>query len=233
MRTWVPILALLAVSCAGPPPLQIASVERAGLPPFEPGSRLYRVLGDGQDDLRVGDQLRILREGEVRDLGKLRVVELRGNQVLARWVVPGDTFPMIGDLLVKLEVRAMPALPGRAPEAGPDLADLEPRRVERTREGPFQIRREPIYFLRQDATLSPAGEAKLSQWVKAWGPGSWSLELPESTEATEALEAARVQVLEAFLKGLGIGAVAVRKGPKVPAAQYDPVFVILDPWREP
>ena len=88
---------------------------------------------------------------------------------------------------------------------------------------PVQLHREPIYFIKEDATLSPGAYAKLKLWVRTWGTGGrWFLECPELAGA---LTAQRVSALRTELQRLGVGSLETVALPEEPESRYDPVYV--------
>jgi hypothetical protein len=96
--------------------LRIAAVEQVGKPPYTPrDGRVYRLGGDAISDVRLGEILIIRRQGEVRDLGLLRVVSLHTenfftNSALAKLESKGETFPIKGDVATKLMPTQMPEI---------------------------------------------------------------------------------------------------------------------------
>jgi hypothetical protein len=220
-------LCLLAVclACSGPVPLHIASVERTGLPPYEDADRLYRVEGEGWERLKVGDRLRPTRPGDRRDVGRLQVVELREGHALARLQARGEAYPMRNDAVERLEARPLPP-PAVAPLPRVNLQDLQP--VGPARPGPENAHREQIYFLKGDATLSPAGQEKLQAWVGLWGrQGQWALLCPRGEAG---LVRARLAVMTEALQRLGVAQVEVRPLPPEPTDRLDAVGIVMEPW---
>lgn len=97
-------------------------------------------------------------------------------------------------------------------------------------------RREPIYFLKGDASLSPGALAKLQTWTSAWGTaGTWSLACPVGSEGTYPILEARIRALRTELGRLQVVRLETRLAPKDPSV-YDPIYVEMDPcgptWRE-
>ena len=202
---------LLSLACAGSP-LRIASVERSGEPPYDSSDRLYRVTGDGWEDLKVGGNLDLRRPGDRRSLGRLEVVSVGRGFVLARMADRGDTYPLVGDLAVSRDIRPqpLPGLPDLDPNPLPVLASLAPQVPQAN-----QLRlQEPIFFIRGQSALSPGGEKKVDSWVQAYGrDGRWFLLCPADPRQTEELVQARCQALKAKLGQLGIRSVEIRRGP--------------------
>jgi len=225
---------LLLLACFGwaAPPLQVAAVGRVGLPPYEGTERLYRLEGLGCQTLRVGESLLLQRPGDLRRLGRLEVLAVHLDHAQARLSLPGDTFPLKGDLAIRTEeLHALPDLPGRAPQPLPVPSELCARTVTLTLprslgQGPSH--REPIYFLKGDGSLSPGALVKLRAWVEAWGAeGQWSLECPP---ASSGLAELRLSALRAELQRLGVPrleALFLSEGPQGP---YDAIFVKKEPW---
>jgi len=217
---------MTAVLHAGAP-LAVTGIVREGLPPYEDDARLYRLEGDGCD-LRPGQILLLVRPREPRPMGQLEVVRGGPAFALARVSRPGATFPMKGDLAVPREpLRRLPALPG--PDAPlPAAQALRPAEPALPAPPPGVGHREPIFFLPDQAVLTPGAKAKLKAWVAAWGrAGRWVLALPEAEPSP--LTEARVKALREELGRLGVP--KVERGPAGPAApgKYPAVFVVLEP----
>jgi len=204
-------------------------VERQGLPPYEGTTRVYRLEGSGSQTLRVGEVLALQRPKEARTLGRLEILSVHLDHALARLAVPGATFPLKGDLAVRTELfHPLPGLPSAPPSALPSLEALLPsttRALPRSF-GQGEVRREPIYFLKGDASLSPGALAKLRAWVETWGlPGQWSLECPPAVLAEP-----RSAVLRLELQRLGVPSLEVRPLSEEPPGRYDAVYVRKEPW---
>lgn len=226
---------LLAPMLAAAPPLQVAGVVREGMPPFET-ERLYRLEGDGCQILRVSEFLTLLRAGERRQLGRLQVTTIKDGYALARLAAPGETYPLKGDLAVRHEMAsALPAMPLWAPGEGLRAKDELAARVVKltvpanpSKEGRH---REPIFFLKGSAELSPAALAKLQGWVAAWGAdGQWALLVPEDPAVPAALSGARAEALRGALDRLGVHGAELRAQPAAPASRYDSIHVSKEPW---
>lgn len=222
------VLSILAAA----QPLHVAGVVRTGPPPFEEGERLYRLEGDGCQTLMVAESLTLRREGEKRNLGRLRVAAVKDGYALARLDSSGETYPLKGDLAVRHE-RAL-ALPGfPAPQVASTVSPeaLVPARPSlAVPPDPSRFgRRETLYFLKGSGELSAAGLARLRAWVGDWGPGGrWILLVP--ARAPEALTRARVEALKGALRGLGVTEVEQQSLPSGPPARYDSISVSKESW---
>jgi hypothetical protein len=293
--------------------LRVVAVVRQGLPPYEEGERLYRLEGKDSSRLKVGDKILLLRAEEKICPGKLRVLEVHGEFVLADLDEEGDTYPLKGDLALRIEPpRPLPPLPTPTPENAPPRpssievtkpvrelpkdapkavpeeaephslkGDLAPRielprplpplptpRPEDAPPRPFSIevakpvqgspedaprevlpaaplppavtpvpldkpsvtaRRQPIYFLKENASLSPGALEKLKSSVASWGfKDRWVLGYPGIAGLIPALQQERLAVLRAELRRLGIEALEIRLLPPETPGKYDVVFVICE-----
>lgn len=209
------------------PPLHVAGVVRAGLPPYEDDVRVYRLEGAGCLALRVGERLTLLRAGEPRPLGRLQVTAVKGDHALAKLAVSGETYPLKDDLAVRHEEALnLPALPSPPIPVGTlDVAPKPPLSapvLSLSKAG----QREPIYFRKGSAELSAGAKSKLAAWVKAWGwQGHWVLGCPQGSDLPATLQQARVEQLRAELERLGVLHVQILAQPEVASGRYDSVFV--------
>jgi len=200
-------------------PLHIVSVERRGLPPYESADRVYGLDGGRAQGLRVGDRLLVKRVGEVRPIGHLWVTELRGERAETRFAPLGTIYPMKGDLAL-LEVMRWPPVVARV-DAEP--LGIVPAPGARTEAPP---REGLIFFLPQQAEVSPAGVQKLERWVEAWGTGGrWAVQVPSARALKPALQKQRAESLRAALRALGIDQVAIELEPRTVEAKYDPAWI--------
>lgn len=95
-------------------------------------------------------------------------------------------------------------------------------------------RREAIYFVKGDASLSPGALVKLKTWTETWGTnGSWTLACPPGPDITYGVLENRIRTLRAELEKLGAKAVDTRLAPKEPPKPYDPVYIEWDPVKAP
>ena len=219
-------LCLMTAALQAGPPLAVVQVVRQGLPPYEDDQRLYRLEGDGCDQLRPGRVVLLVRPREARSLGQLEVVSASPGFALAKLRKAGATFPMKGDLAVPREpLRTLPGLPG----AGQPLAPAgPPGECAQPVPSPGAAHREPIFFLPEEAILTPGAKAKLKAWVAAWGrAGRWVLALPP--DAAPPLSGDRVTALREELGRLGVRAVEVGAAAAEPPGKYPAVFVVLNP----
>ena len=226
------LLLLLTCFAWAAPPLLVASVGRTGLPPYEGTERVYRLEGSGCQTLRVGEVLVLQRQGERRNLGRLEILSVHLDHAQARLAVPGDTFPLKGDLVIRTELLyALPEVTIAVQPPIPALDTLRPRTITRTLPrslGQGAIYREPIYFLKGDASLSPGAQTKLRTWVAAWGAErQWSLECPPGSGPLSAL---RTSALSSELQRLGIPALEIKPLSEEPPGQYDAIYVKKEPW---
>lgn len=217
-------------------PLQIVSVGRVGLPPYDDSQRVYRLEGSGCATLRVGEVVVLKREGERRHLGRLEVLSVHLDHAQAKLLQAGETFPLKGDLAVRMELlRPLPELP--KPVAGrplPVQATLQPKLLKASLVRSFgegSTYREPIYFLKGDASLSPGAMAKLRSWAESWGSkNQWTLECPQSPGMLSTLLQERVSALREELQRLGVVQLEVRAVPPEPPGRYDAIYVMSEPW---
>jgi len=218
------------------PPLQVAGVLRAGMPPYDESERLYRLEGEGCPTLGVSEYLTLQRSGERRNLGRLQVTAIKEGYALARLAVPGETYPLKGDLAVRHErVIALPALPKQTIEESSfpaeALAPRLPKLAIPLSPSKEALHREPIFFYKGSAELSPAALLKLQSWVAAWGiPGRWVLLVPVVPELLPAVSQARTEALQGALKHLGVKDVELRPMPPGPSAKYDSISVSKESW---
>ncbi len=113
----------------------------------------------------------------------------------------------------------MPSLEPSSDEPLPVLSVPRPAAPAPPREG-------LLFFLPQNAELSPAGLQKLEGWVRAWGPGGrWAVQVPAAKGLRPALQKARAEALVAALTRLGIPEVQVQEEPRTTDGRYDPAWV--------
>jgi hypothetical protein len=224
----LPLLCLLlALGTLAPgAPLAVTLVVRQGLPPYEDDNRLYRLEGEGCETLRPGQVVLLNRPRERRSLGQLEVVSVGSGFALARIRKAGSTYPMKGDLAIPRQpLHALPPLPVPEPLPARSWAPAEPALAVPPRGAEH---REAIFFLADEATLTPGAKAKLKAWVAAWGRGGhWLLALPPA--AVPPLADARVAALRAELGRLGVAAVDVGTTDQEAPGRFPAIFVVLDP----
>jgi hypothetical protein len=214
------------------PPLQVVSVNRVGLPPYENGDKVYRLEGEGCATLKVGEMLVLQRDGERRALGRLEVTAVHVDHADARLIVRGETFPLKGDLAVRTApIHPLPDVPVEPDVIPiPTLALLKPTTITRALPKPASLgptHREPIYFIKGDASLSPGALTKLSSWVEEWGTeGQWSLECPQSLST---LLQERVSALRTELERLGVPKLEIHPLPEDNSGKYDAIYVMKEP----
>jgi hypothetical protein len=93
-----------------------------------------------------------------------------------------------------------------------------------------QPKREPIFFIKGDGTLSPGAIVKLKTWVEAWGvKGKWILGCPTGPGLTYELLEKRLLAIRAELLKLGVAKVDTVLLPSQPAGPYDAIYVIKEP----
>ena len=208
-------------------PLAVVRAVREGEPPFEDGQLLYRLEGDGGAALEPGAVLRLVRPRDARPMALLEVVGGRPGYVLARIRQPGATFPLKGDLAIPREpLRTPPPLPGPMPALGPAPGAWAP--ASPSLPVPGAAHREPIFFLQDDAGLTPGAKAKLKAWVAAWGrTGHWVLALPPGSAGP--LAQARISALRDELGRLGVPRIEVGSVPQDPPGKYQSIVILQDP----
>jgi len=200
-------------------PLHIVAVERKGLPPYEAADRIYRLDGGQNRGLRVGDRLLVKRSGEPRAIGHFRVVEVRGEQCETHFEPSGSTYPMKGDLVLREELKWPPL-------TGPLNADPLPRTLHPAATPEAPPREGLLFFLPQQADLSPAGLKKLETWVRDWGAGGrWAVQVPSAKALPAALQKRRAEALQAALRSLGVEQARVETEPRTTEGKYDPTWI--------
>lgn len=172
MRILVLLLAL-PLAASG---LRVVAVERSGWPPYEDDRRTYRLAGEGTAVLRPGDLLRLARPGEVRDLGRLRVVAVEPGRVSARLETRGATYPLIGDQAEPGAVFRMPGFPPTA--ALPDV---------RLRPPAVAVPAEPMEKLRTVPAPMPAAPMQATPQPAAPPPATTQPAAPESHRRVESI----------------------------------------------
>ena len=216
---WFPPCLVLVSALGAQAPFHIISVERRGLPPYEAADRTYGLDGGQNRGLKVGDRLLVKRIGEPLPLGHLRVTEVRGEWAGAAFEPAADGYPMKGDLAIREELLHMPEVTRLNAEPIPVAAAPRPAAVAPPQEG-------ILYFLPQQAELSPAGLKKLETWIAEWGTrGRWVLQVPSAKALKPALQKLRVQALQAALHSLGIEQVAVETLPRTSDGKFDPAWI--------
>lgn len=200
-------------------PLHIVSVERKGLPPYEAADRIYRLDGGQSRGLRVGDRLLVKRSGEPKTLGHLRVVEVRGEQCDTHFEPSGASYPMKGDLVVREELKWPPIF-------APLDVDPLPRASMPTATSEAPPREGLLFFLPQQADLSPAGLKKLETWVRDWGTeGRWAVLVPTAKALPAALQKRRAEALQVALQSLGVAQAKLETEPRTTEGKYDPAWI--------
>ena len=199
--------------------LHIVAVERHGPPPYETADRIYRLDGGRDRGLRVGDRLIVKRAGEVTALGHLWVTVAQDHQAETRFEPLSSVYPMKGDLALREELKWMPEPPrldvAPIPLASPPRAAPEAP----PREG-------ILFFLPQQAELSPAGLKKLEDWVQEWGSGGrWAIQVPTAKAIKATLQNQRADSLQGALRALGIEPVQVETEPRTTEGKYDPTWI--------
>lgn len=91
------------------------------------------------------------------------------------------------------------------------------------------LQREPIYFLKYNATLSPKAYIKLKEWVRTWGgQGTWSLGYPSTNQASNQLTERRLNALRSELQRLGVTVLQTRSLSDTDPTPYDAIYVIKE-----
>ncbi|MFN7959624.1 MAG: hypothetical protein U0P46_15015 [Holophagaceae bacterium] len=200
-------------------PLHILAVERKGPPPYEVADRIYRLDGGLDRGLHVGDRLLVKRRGEPRPIGHFRVVEVRGDQCETRFEPNGPFHPMKGDLALREELKWMP-------ETVPMDADPLPRMSPPAATAEAPPREGLLFFLPQQADLSPAGLKKLEAWVRDWGAeGRWAVQVPSAKALPATLQKRRAETLQAALRSLGVAQAKVETEARASEGKYDPAWI--------
>jgi len=201
---WLLVL-LLGLPLGAQAPFTIVSVDRQGLPPYEPETRIYRLDGGRNRGLKAGEWLTVRRAIKGRALGRLRVESVGATQAGTSYVPAGDDWPMKGDqawpdpLLTLPPWPSLDELPSALPPPPVTGAIAPPR------EG-------LIYFLPRQAEVSPAGREKVAGWVKAWGvAGKWAVQLPGGKAFKPALQQQRAEALLEVLRENGVATAEVQQ----------------------
>lgn len=217
---WQSLLCIGLVGALGAQePLQIVSVERRGPPPYEAADRIYCLNGGQDRGLHIGDRLIVRRPGLVRALGYLRVTQLRDDKAETTFESNGSTYPLKGDLVL---VEMLSWLPGLAPINADPLPEI-PAPSARIEAPPKEG---IIFFLPQQAELSPAGLRKMEAWVEAWGHGGrWAVQVPATKALSPTLQAQRAESLQAALRALGIEQVSLETEARTLDSKYDPAWI--------
>ncbi len=216
---WLLVCLGLGGALGAQAPLHIVAVERTGPPPYEAEDRVYRLDGGQDQGLRLGGRLLVKRTGEARAFGHLWVTELRGDRAGARYEPMDATYPMKGDLAIPEFLGPLPGTGLRNPEPLPGVAPPDATTQAPPREG-------VLFFLPQQAELSPAGAKKLQAWLEAWGrAGQWGIQVPQAKAIKPALHKARLAALETALRALGIERVQVETTPRTTDGKNDPVWI--------
>lgn len=219
MRWWLSISLVFSGTLSAQAPLHILAVERRGSPPYESDDRLYRVDGGNNRGLHPGDRLTVRRPGETKALGHLRMTEVRGDQAEGHFEPGGGGFPMKGDLVWREELAGMPVTPILDGTPMPPMTPAKPIPEAPPQEG-------VLFFLPQQAELSPAGLKKLETWVHAWGSGGrWVLHVPNEKTIKPALQKQRIETLRTALKNLGLEQVALVREPRTTEGKNDPAWI--------
>jgi hypothetical protein len=200
-------------------PFHIVAVERKGLPPYEAADRVYCLDGGQDRGLRVGDRLLAKRTGDRRACGHFWVTRVLPGQAETRYEPMESIYPMKGDLALLEVLKGIPD-PGRLnPESLPVLSPPSATSKAPPREG-------LLFFLPQQAELSPAGVKKVELWVEAWGrAGQWGIQVPTTRALKPALQKQRAESLEAALRALGIQQVQLEMGPRTTEGKNDPAWI--------
>lgn len=239
MRCSWPLLAL-TLPLGADATLRVVAVERAGWPPFEDNRRIYRLEGQQITRLHPGEVVQLFRPGDPRDPGRLKVAFLEGGRASAFLEARGATYPLVGDLAMSRRMAALPTFPvpaglpdfkARPPEDPPTLAVPGPPAPAPVAQPaaasePPPSRRESIYFLEGDGSLSPKGRDKLQLAVRTWGvEGHWILALPESRVLPERVRQARIQAIRKALGGFGVSRVELKDVPRRDGDTGDVVYI--------
>ncbi len=199
-------------------PLHIVAVERRGPPPYEVADRIYGVEGD-HEGLRVGDRLLVKRADAAVILGHLRVIESRPGRANALFEPLEGSYPMKGDLVLRSELRHLPAASSLDPAPLGSLPKPKASAEPPPREG-------LLYFLPGRSDLSIGGVRKLEAWVESWGAeGRWSVQVPATKGIKPELQKLRAESLQAALRALGIETVAVEAGLRIAEGLNHPTWV--------
>ncbi len=200
-------------------PLHIVSVERRGPPPYESADRIYCLNGGQDRGLHIGDRLIVRRPGEVRALGYLRVTQIRDDKAESTFEPNGSSYPLKGDLVLVEMLTWMPALAPLNADPFPLIPAPSARIEAPPQEG-------IIFFLPQQAELSPAGLRKMETWVETWGhAGRWAVQVPATKSLSTTLQTQRAESLLAAMRALGIEQVTLEAEPRTLDSKYDPAWI--------
>lgn len=167
----------------------------------------------------MGDRLLVKRSGEPQAIGHLRVVEVRGDQCESHFEPKGSTYPMKGDLALREELKWLPV-------PGPLNVDPLPRALHPAVSHEAPPREGLLFFLPQQAELSPAGLKKLEAWVSDWGAeGRWAVQVPSAKALPAALQKRRAEALLAALRSLGVAEAKLETLPRTAEGRCDPAWI--------
>ena len=214
---------LLCLSLAGllgaQAPLHIVAVERRGPPPYEVMDRIYGLDGGQDRGLRVGERLLVKRAGTAVILGHLRLIESRPDRANALFEPLEASYPMKGDLVLRSELRRLPAAPTLDPAPLVVLPKPQAASEPPPREG-------LLFFLPGRSNLSVGGVRKLEAWVESWGTGGrWAVQVPATKGIKPELQKLRAEALQAALRALSIEPVAVETGARTAEGPNQPTWV--------
>jgi hypothetical protein len=234
------VLLWLALPLAAGPAIRVVAVERIGPPPFEDDRRVYRLEGENAAQLKPGEVLQLSRPGDPRDPGRLKVAFLEPGRASAYLESRGATYPLVGDLALSRRMQPVPALPSihnlpdlsvRPPRLSAPPAASEATPPAALPSSPAEVvpvppRRESIYFLEGDGSLSPKGRDKLQAAVRAWGAeGRWVIALPEDRLLPDRVRQGRILGIRRALTGFGVGKVEVKDTPRRDGDTGDVAYV--------
>ncbi len=90
-----------------------------------------------------------------------------------------------------------------------------------------ESRRETIFFIKKDASLSPGALKKLKAWTASWGKdGVWVLACPANPGITPSLREKRFMVMRSELQKSGVSKIETKLIPPEPAGKYEPIYII-------
>jgi hypothetical protein len=93
---------------------------------------------------------------------------------------------------------------------------------------PRFLERNPIYFPKGSAEISPMGLTKIKEWADAWnarGGLACFLSVPQNQLHAQKLTADRMAAIADELRRLGVAAVELRYDEKAAAGPHDVVYV--------
>ena len=115
------------------------------------------------------------------------------------------------------------------PQVAPPVATSATTNAPVTVPEKTNSRRETIFFIQGDATLSPGALDKLKTLTKSWGTkGTWTVACPSNPGITYDLLQKRILILRSELQKLGVSTIETKLLPKEPIGEYDTIYIVKE-----